>query len=150
MKEIQLTQGQVAMVDDKDFEWLSQWKWFAAWCPDTRSFYARRYPGIIMHRVIMNTQKGIDVDHINHNTLDNRRENLRNVTRQQNTMNKKWAQTNNILGVLGVQKKGSGFRARIRINGKLKNFPTRKTVEEAIADRKQAEKDFFGEYRNQD
>jgi hypothetical protein len=42
-----------------------------------------------MHRVILNAPKGLMVDHINHDTLDNRKENLRIVTNQQNTFNQK-------------------------------------------------------------
>lgn len=86
MKEILLTQNQVALVDDADFEWLSQWKWYAIWSPGIKGFYAvrrGRLPDgrrslIRMHRQIL----GLDMadkrqgDHVNHDTLDNRRENL--------------------------------------------------------------------------
>jgi len=105
MKTIQLTQGQVAIVDDEDYEWLSQWKWTADWSSKTSSFRARRNvyrkskkPTVIrMARVILNLKTGDkrQVDHINHNTLDNRRCNLRICTNQQNARNRYKRKKNN-------------------------------------------------------
>jgi hypothetical protein len=91
MKEIQLTQGKVALVDDSDFEWLNQWKWHA-WCPNKNNkvFYAKRTSqGILMHRVIMQAVVGELIDHGNQDGLDNRRNNLRKCTRGQNSMNRR-------------------------------------------------------------
>lgn len=93
MKEITLTQGKVALVDDGDYEWLSRWKWYAWWNPKTRSFYAVRtdHPyRIYMHRAILGLTKGdgLKGDHVEPSrTLDNRRENLRIATTSQNGMN---------------------------------------------------------------
>jgi hypothetical protein len=94
MKLIPLTQGQFAKVDDKDYEELSKYKWYAHWKSDTRSFSAWRghYTGgnnktILMHRVIMGAKQGEQVDHRNHDTLDNRRENLRICTNAENHAN---------------------------------------------------------------
>jgi len=98
MKEIELTQGQVAIVDDEDFEYLSQWKWRASWHENNKSFYAARadrstgkYKTIYMHRLIMQTESGLECDHIFHNTLDNRKSVLRNVTRSENQRNNRRA-----------------------------------------------------------
>ncbi len=96
MKEIKLSQGKVALVDDEDFEYLNQFKWFAhkargiyyADRHSPRSHYKRTF--IRMHREILKLKDSrIMVDHINHNGLDNRRENLRSCTNQQNGMNRK-------------------------------------------------------------
>lgn len=73
MKEIKLTMGKVALVDDSDYDWLSQWKWFAH--KDNRTFYAGRSTvmpdgrkkQVWMHRVIMETAEGMETDHIDHN-----------------------------------------------------------------------------------
>ena len=82
MREIKLTQGKVALVDNEDFEWLNQWRWYF-----DNGYAARRSKKILMHRVIMQAKKGQLVDHIDHNTLDNRKQNLRIATRSQNNMN---------------------------------------------------------------
>lgn len=94
MKTIQLTQGQVALVDDEDFERLNAFKWQAYFDPKAKSFYAVRKSRVDgkrttvrMHRVIVNAQPGDIVDHINMSTLDNRRENLRICSNAQNCRN---------------------------------------------------------------
>lgn len=94
MKLIELSQGKQAIVDDEDYEWLSQWKW----CFDNKG-YARRsqYLGYVngkqktattlMHRQITGNVHGMQVDHINGNKLDNRRSNLRLCTHTENMRN---------------------------------------------------------------
>jgi len=96
MKTINLTQGQKTIVDDNDFEDLNRYKWYARWSRCTKSFYVLRNmrngkerKTVIMSRVIMNAPPAKQVDHINHNTLDNRKSNLRLATRHQNQFNTK-------------------------------------------------------------
>jgi len=91
MKTIELTQGRHAIVDDDDYEWLMQHKWHYH-----RTGYARRGSGgrkqhrkLYMHREIAKAPSGFDVDHINGNTLDNRKSNLRICTRKENIRNQK-------------------------------------------------------------
>ena len=125
MKEIQLTQGKVALVDDDMYEYLNQWKWHV--CKDANNFYAYRniknlngnYVKISMHRFIMKPAKGYVVDHVNHFTLDNQKENLRICTHSQNAMNR-GAQSNNKTGHKGVsyEKKLNKFKVQIRVNKK--------------------------------
>ena len=94
LKVIPLTQGQFALVDDEDFEWLNQWKWYA----DRRSntYYAKRlkcFNGgsqiIKMHRQILSVPKGKLTDHRDGNGLNNTRANLRACTKAQNTRNRR-------------------------------------------------------------
>lgn len=154
MKEIPLTQGQAALVDDDMFDFLNQWKWWAQWNPGTKSFYAAQHAGsrrfrptIYMARLIMQTPKGFDCDHINHQTLDNRKSNLRNCTRSQNTMNSH-LRSDNTTGSKGVRLHRNKFQARIMVNGKIvfcKDFPT---LEEAIAAREEAVRKYHGEFAN--
>lgn len=82
MKEIPLTKGKFAMVDDEDFVMLCKHRWQA-----TNNGYARNHLGF-MHRVILKAEKGQSVDHIDGNTLNNTRSNLRFATQSQNMMNK--------------------------------------------------------------
>lgn len=132
MKEIELTQGQIALIDDQDYDYLNQWKWYAQWALSNNSYYAQRSIRIelkrtlqFMHRVILERKigrelyKGEQVDHINHDTLDNRRENLRLATRSQNLMNR-IKQQNNTSGYKGVSwhKHSQKWRATIKIGSR--------------------------------
>lgn len=91
MKQIKLTQGKVALVDDADYDWLNQWNWYAKRPWYGGHFYAARGPRkngkrttVYMHRLITNCPRDYEVDHINADTLDNRRANLEIVTKKQN------------------------------------------------------------------
>jgi len=94
MKEIPLTQNQVALVDDEDFEELNKFKWCAFKRDNT--FYAARASSrrmgerklIFMHRVIINTPDDMYTDHIDNNGLNNQRNNLRPCTNSQNQANR--------------------------------------------------------------
>ena len=89
-QEVPLTRGLVALVDDDDYEFLAQWNWYA-----TAQRYARRgyrvrgeIVCVYIHSVLLHVPKGCKVDHINRNTLDNRRSNLRIATHQENGRNR--------------------------------------------------------------
>jgi hypothetical protein len=89
-KEIALSRGLFAIVDAEDFEALSQHKWYAHSTAKGARMYAARRVGngrAYMHRVIMGKPEVGDIDHINGNPLDNRRSNLRIVTRAENCRN---------------------------------------------------------------
>ncbi len=97
MKKIPLTQGQFALVDDADFAWLSQWKWQAR-LDKSSGYYAARTEWtsktkcrtVRMHRVILGVVLStVLIDHKDHNTLNNQRENLRKATSSQNTSNRR-------------------------------------------------------------
>ena len=95
-KHIPLTQGKFAIVDAADYAELSKYKWRVKWCKNVKSFYViRSLPRVngkskvvTMHREILGALPGQYVDHINHDTLDNRRENLRICTNAQNCANR--------------------------------------------------------------
>ena len=128
MKEIPLTQGKVALVDDEDFERLNQFKWYVNKIKSKYSeyFYAstRQYGRKVpMHRIIMNTPAGLVVDHINHNTLDCQKTNMRNVSHAQNIKNQfghknKPSRTSQYKGVCWGKAKKK-WRAQITINRKV-------------------------------
>lgn len=108
MKQIQLTQGQCTLIDDEDFERVSAHKWLAAFNKQRCCFIAQRTvrkntkaKTILMHRFIVNPPVDMQVDHKNHNTLDNRKSNLRVCTRTQNSQNRLPAKRNKT-GLKGV------------------------------------------------
>ena len=87
---IPLTKGKFAIVDVEDYDWLSKYKWHAVKC-DSR-FYAYRSKNrrsVSMHREIMRAPKGMVVDHIDGNSSNNRRTNLRVCTVSQNHQNRR-------------------------------------------------------------
>lgn len=94
-REIPLSRGLVALVDDEDFDWLNQWKWNALGTGRRRAhFYATRSATvegrrvlIYMHRAILSLGPGEIGDHSNGNTLDNQRANLRACSKAENTRN---------------------------------------------------------------
>lgn len=95
------------------------------------------------HIKIMGRRKGLVIDHINRNRLDNRRCNLRFVTQEVNTLNRS-VQSNNKCGVKGVSKhKGTGlWEAIITVKGKQYHLGLHKTIQEAEKARKEAEEKY--------
>jgi len=121
---IPLTQGKFAIVDAEDYDRLNQDKWYAGKCKNT--YYAGRVEGgktIKMHREIMHAPKGVLVDHINHNGLDNRKSNLRLCTHAQNCYNQQACATgtSKYKGV-SWHKSNSKWSARIRCDRKFYNL----------------------------
>lgn len=91
MKKIPLTQGQFALVDDEDYDWLNQWKWYAYKSRNT--FYVeccQRGRRVKMHRMILGLKygDGKQIDHKDGNGLNNQRHNLRVCNYSQNNFNK--------------------------------------------------------------
>jgi hypothetical protein len=117
-KQIRLTKGQVALVDDADFDRLSQFHWlYSAHGYAMRTFTEnkRRY-FIQMHREIINAQPGELVDHIDRDRLNNTRANLRIVDRSQNMWNRN-ANKKSAIAYKGVSKHVRGWHVRIRVHG---------------------------------
>ena len=136
MKKISLTRGKYAIVDNEDYEFLIQWKWWFT----TRGYAVREDGGkvVFMHRLINKTLMGLDTDHINMNKLDNRKCNLRTISRSQNIMNIN-PRKNNTSGVKGVQKHAEGWMARIKLNYQTIYLGYFKRFEDAVNARKKAE-----------
>ena len=93
MKRIPLTQNEFALVDNEDFKMISKHKWYCV--RNKGNNYARRNVGvkpnrssIEMHRVVLKCPNGMVIDHINGNSLDNRKKNLRVCTQAENTRNR--------------------------------------------------------------
>lgn len=80
--------GEINMlIDDEDIPLVNSYKLYVSYAKNTNSFYVMTSDRKYLHRLIMSAQKGKVVDHINHNTLDNRRSNLRLVSHSENRLN---------------------------------------------------------------
>lgn len=159
MRVIELTRGQVAIVDDDDFDRVAQYKWQYIKSVKSDNGYATRmaYMGyrekrkvILMHRFIINASSNMEVDHKNNNGLDNRKENLRLATTSQNRFNRKTL-SNNTSGVKGVivdPEYPNKFVARISSNGKNKYLGRFTDIEKAREAYNNAALQLHGEFVN--
>ena len=116
-KSIPLTRGKFALVDDEDFDFINQFKWFAHESKG-KSYAERKLRNVHvkLHRVLLNAPPDKEVDHINGDGLDCRRENLRLCNHKQNTQNAR-LRKDNTSGYKGVSSTVEGrWRAHIRGN----------------------------------
>jgi len=156
MKEIQLTQGKVALVDDSDYEMLSNYKWFATQNRKSGNWYARTtimtsttkcgHTSMGMHRMILGNDFKL-IDHKDGDGLNNQRNNLRGCTYTQNQMNKRISKANKT-GYKGVRLEGNKYTAHYSKNGKsyrLGRFDT--AMEAAMAYKDFAVKN-YGSFAN--
>lgn len=145
-KLIPLSQGKFAIVDIGEFAELNKRKW----CINNYGYAVAGSGTILMHRIIMKAARGFSVDHINHNTLDNRRINLRIANQQQNAANQ-MLRPSNKSGYKGVSFFRQGQRKKrwiavIHFNYKRKPIGYFNTaLEAALAYDKKAE-ELFGEF----
>lgn len=116
-REIALTRGLVALVDDEDVACLDGYRW-CVMGDERRGLYAvtTQHRAQYMHRLIMKPPAGFEVDHISRDSLDNRRANLRICTRAENMRNRSY--TRKSPGLRGTAAHGNKYRAQITVNRK--------------------------------
>lgn len=131
--DVELSRDQWAIVDGADLALVMNRKWYAH--PNAMNgYYAalsqkERPKTLYMHRVILSAPEGRTTDHLNHNTLDNRRINLRLGGQSENLLNRKGTNTNSTTKVRGLYyhrvKDRWYWNIRIELNGKsrTRNFP---------------------------
>lgn len=151
-KEIPLTQGKVAIVDAADYEWLSQWQWYARY---NGRWYAMRHTPrvngvqhtVLMHREILDAPDGMDVDHRDSDGLNNSRTNLRLATRSQNKFNSRMS-ASNTSGYKGVSwhKRQKKWNAYICVNCKLMHLGSFDSPEDAADAYDKAAIQYHGEF----
>ena len=154
-KKIPLTKGQSCIVDDEDYGWISEWKWYAVWYKSVNDYHAMRKVrlgpkkrrGYAMARQILGLMPEDPrwADHINGIPLDNRRENLRIVTPSENGKNHKISKRNKS-GKDGVyfHKRDQQWAAYITVNRKRIYLGYHPTFLSACEARWEAERKHWG------
>jgi hypothetical protein len=155
MKEIKLTQGYLALVDDDDFDKLSRYKWHVK--TPKGSIYAARtinvhgkLKTVLMHRQILNVPDNLQIDHIDHNGLNCQKHNMRICTINENLWNKRSKGKSKYHGVSFIYNTDGKkyIKAQICKNKKYEYLGTYKTEELAARGYDIRAKELFGEYAN--
>ena len=152
MKELPLTRGKIALVDDDDFATLSAYAWVAI---NPRGYWyavrsMRRVDGTgwtsrMLGREILEAPPGLVVDYKNGDTLDNRRDNIRLATRSQDCANAH-LRKHSRPGLKGVQRHHGRWRARITVDHEVINLGYFSTPEDAHAAYAESAIRYFGEF----
>lgn len=169
MKNIALSRGYVAIIDDEDFEKVSQYKWHASqhekkiyakrkrWIPDEsittkQGKYVKKgyYKTIALHRVILDAPDDMEVDHINGNPLDCRKINLRVCSHEQNMWNLK-GRSDSKSGYRGItwDKQTQKWRATLTYKKQFINIGRFDNLDDAIKAHQEKAKELFGEFTPQ-
>lgn len=140
------TKGEEFYFDLEDYDKIKDY----CWSIDKRGYvnsYRRKF---LLHRIVMNLKNDEEVDHINRNPNDNRKENLRLCNRSQN-MSNRGIPKNNSSGIIGVfwESSVNKWTAHITVNRKRMKIGRFCDKEEAIKTRLKAEKEYFGEFAPQ-
>lgn len=153
---VSLSKGKFAIIDAQDADYINQWKWTYL---SSGYAFRRKYLGVVdgkeqseyilMHRLLMDCPEGYEVDHINHNRLDNRKSNLRIVTRAQNTHNA-GIRSDNTSGHKNIYwyKAYKKWMVTVGANGKSHFIGYYDKLDEAVEAKKLAIKRLHGEYAN--
>lgn len=138
--------GNWVLLDDEDLSIIENRT--LSICNDYVYVTAKGETGKLLHRVIMNAPKGLEVDHVNSEPKDNRKANLRLCTRKENMRSRRKHIDNKSgwKGVTIVPGCKFKFKAQIGINGKVRWLGNFETGEEAHAAYKQAALKNFGKY----
>jgi hypothetical protein len=149
---IPLTKGQHAIVDEADWERLSAFKWYVV-NGRRGAFYGRRYVERLngrpvtkaLHHEVLGLSPRQTVDHVNGDTLDNRRANLRVCSPGENARNRRGSR-NSLSGFKGVSRARGRWQARIEYEGKARHLGVFDTPEEGARAYDQAARELFGEF----
>lgn len=155
MKKIELTRGYFAIIDDEDVELVANYSWRVI--PTRNTMYAKAYvrgsgrknpQQVFMHRLIMDAPKELEVDHINGDGLDNRRENMRLCSHAQNLQNQRndSSRGSSIYKGVSWSKKDKKWIAQICKEYSNEVLGYFKDEKEAALAYNEAALDFFGEF----
>ena len=146
------------LISTSDLEKVNQFpnQWYFSMLGDFKYVFGhmpgRKGKVYSLHRWILDDPKGYEIDHINHNTLDNTRNNLRKATRSQNSQNLKGAHKDSKSGIRGVywQKNLKKWQAQICVNNKrihLGTFDEREEAAKAVKEARGKHMPFSPEFR---
>jgi hypothetical protein len=144
MKTITLTQNQVAIIDDEDFERVGSILWRAQ--KGSKTWYAINSNIGYLHRYIMNAPEGMEIDHKDKNGLNCTRDNMRLATVQQNRQYAEMPQTENGSGFRGVIQSRGLWLASITQHKRRKFLGRFETKEEAALAYDRAARELHGEF----
>lgn len=145
VKEIPVTKGDIAIVDDDDYEYLAQFKWYL----HDAGYAVANIKGTkkYMHRLILSAKKGDVVDHVNHNPLDNRKENIRICTQRENMRNSRnYGGRSKYRGVTEYKRSKYKWAAKIVVEEGTINIGYYHTEIEAAYAYDLAAKEYYGEF----
>lgn len=150
MNTIELTKGYVTIVDDADYEWLSGFNWWAL-DYNLNVYAACRIDGVYisMHRLIMSPEAGLDVDHIDRDSLNNQRYNLRCVHRSANLQNSPSRGGMSRHRGVAFDKRKNKWRAYINKDGVQYFLGYFTNQDDAALSYNQAARDLYGEHAYQ-
>lgn len=156
MKEIKLSSGMTAMVDDEDFEYLNKWKWSSRKRDRDKTCYAfrserinERSKSVSMHYCVFNPGEGKFIDHKDRNGLNNQKSNLRSATISENNRNqgKRRDSRHPYRGIKKSKSKGTKiWFARIRVGDKRFVSKSFKTPMEAAIEYNRMATKYHGEF----
>lgn len=147
MRSIPLTKGKSTIVDDVDYDFLMQWKW---WYGGKYAVRTHQDMPVLLHRIVAE-RAGINprhkIDHINRDRLDNRRHNLRAATKSQNGTNR-GPNKNNTSGFKGVcwDKCNRLWETKIQVEGRYHKIGRYPTKTEAAKAYNEAAIKYFGAF----
>jgi len=153
-KQLLLTQGQIAIVDDADYEWLNRWKWRA--CKSHHTWYAVRTTSrkngkqtmILMHRLLLGLEAGDprETDHKDGNGLNNRKSNLRIASDSQNSQNRRPQKGTSIYKGVYWHRHNAKWHAHIKVEGRSIHLSSFDSEIEAARAYDAAARNHFGEF----
>lgn len=147
--ELSLNNGITTLVDDEDAELISAYKWYATYSRRGQCYYVMtsiNKKTVYLHRLLTGAKAGEVVDHQNRNTLDNRKQNLRLTTHQNNCFNQRGKGSNTGFKGVSYSKERQKYFASIMHNGRTIPLGRYITPLEAAKAYNEAATRLFGEF----